>query len=404
MIKRRRRKAARLDDSGFSLVELLVAVVILGVIVGPLLHTFVTGAVTSAKSRRLGDANLAAQNISESIESATLATSLTEPKSVFGGNSASLKETYLPNAESYEVDVNGLTSGKSKFDAVVTFSSASASDQTFQTINSQYITDYSSMDAAFAQSGDITDPDEQSYSEYLKNVQDANAAITGIERSIVLNVDYAVGENKVTDKTKIKALLSYKYTYTYSYTKVNTDGTTSPAVNTWAYASENELFPGGFDSTKQPNIYLMYTPWYDTVALGGQAFTHTGGDVIDINNLSNLNFNLFLVKQYTSGAKNSYKASVELIQERSDINSNAKVYSNAKEDMNSLLNTELVNVTFIKKGVVVNTPQKFAGYQAGSENDVVSKTAKNRIYDVTIQIYDAGTKKLVNTFNTTKLQ
>ena len=44
-----------------------MAVAILGIVVAPLLHTFVTAASTAAKSRKLGDATLAAQNLAERV-------------------------------------------------------------------------------------------------------------------------------------------------------------------------------------------------------------------------------------------------------------------------------------------------------------------------------------------------
>ena len=43
----------QLNNKGFSLVELLIATVILAVVVAPLLHTFVTASVTAARSRRM---------------------------------------------------------------------------------------------------------------------------------------------------------------------------------------------------------------------------------------------------------------------------------------------------------------------------------------------------------------
>ena len=42
------RKKRQLNNEGFSLVELLIAIVILSIIVVPLLHSFVTSARTNA--------------------------------------------------------------------------------------------------------------------------------------------------------------------------------------------------------------------------------------------------------------------------------------------------------------------------------------------------------------------
>ncbi|MEG2001242.1 MAG: type II secretion system protein, partial [Evtepia sp.] len=57
------------NNKGFSLVEMLVALVMLALIITPLLHSFVTATRTSEKARATGDATAAAQNIVESLES-----------------------------------------------------------------------------------------------------------------------------------------------------------------------------------------------------------------------------------------------------------------------------------------------------------------------------------------------
>ena len=56
------------DNGGFSLAEVIVAVVILGIITVPLLHTLVTGANTARKSADMFDANNAAQSLVEQVK------------------------------------------------------------------------------------------------------------------------------------------------------------------------------------------------------------------------------------------------------------------------------------------------------------------------------------------------
>ena len=92
-------------NGGFSLVELLVAVIILGIIVSPLLHTFVTGAVTASKSRKMGDATLAAQNISEAIEASDLNTDviLNAAPTIFGGTATRTANDVTSGIYSYDI-------------------------------------------------------------------------------------------------------------------------------------------------------------------------------------------------------------------------------------------------------------------------------------------------------------
>ena len=54
------------ENAGFTLVELIVAVVLLGIIVVPLLHTLATGARTARKSAEAESATLAAQSVGKS--------------------------------------------------------------------------------------------------------------------------------------------------------------------------------------------------------------------------------------------------------------------------------------------------------------------------------------------------
>ena len=61
-------KEEQLNNEGFSLVELLIAIVILSIIVVPLLHSFVTSARTNAKSRNTMHATAIAEDVMEQFE------------------------------------------------------------------------------------------------------------------------------------------------------------------------------------------------------------------------------------------------------------------------------------------------------------------------------------------------
>lgn len=66
------RKHSKSSDSGFSLVELLIAVTILAIIVIPLLHMFVTSTKINVKSRQTLRATTVAQDIMEGLKAYTL--------------------------------------------------------------------------------------------------------------------------------------------------------------------------------------------------------------------------------------------------------------------------------------------------------------------------------------------
>ena len=65
-------KEKQLNNAGFSLVELLIAIVILSIIVVPLLHSFVTSARTSAKARNTMHATAIAEDAMEEFEAYTI--------------------------------------------------------------------------------------------------------------------------------------------------------------------------------------------------------------------------------------------------------------------------------------------------------------------------------------------
>lgn len=67
-----RRHRKQMDNRGFSLVELLVAIVILAIVVVPLLHTFISSARTNSMARRRLRVTTAAQDIMEGLKADTV--------------------------------------------------------------------------------------------------------------------------------------------------------------------------------------------------------------------------------------------------------------------------------------------------------------------------------------------
>ena len=72
MCDRASNEKRQLNNEGFSLVELLIAIVILAIIVVPLLHSFVTSARTNAKARNTMRATAIAEDVMENFEAYSL--------------------------------------------------------------------------------------------------------------------------------------------------------------------------------------------------------------------------------------------------------------------------------------------------------------------------------------------
>ncbi|MEG2744709.1 MAG: prepilin-type N-terminal cleavage/methylation domain-containing protein, partial [Oscillospiraceae bacterium] len=142
----------KIDNRGMTLVELLVAVVILGIIVVPLLHTIVTGATTERKSRVAGEATATAQDILETIEASDAERILTDAGTVAKGAKYYTKAngtftesgTTAPKnaAKEYYIGIKNIKNGSSTFDALVTLN-ASGGDY-----NKKEVTVSNPMDAS----------------------------------------------------------------------------------------------------------------------------------------------------------------------------------------------------------------------------------------------------------------
>ena len=147
-----------------------------------------------------------------------------------------------------------------------------------------------------------------------------------------------------------------------------------------------------------PNIYLMYSPMYGTDS--------QTNDTIILNNPDALPFKLFLVKEESSEAttakETQYHASI-LQKVPSTGSAVAKIYSNAKENL--IDGTTIPSVQYkIQRGSYFSQNGTFEGAQGA----LVSKSVKNRMYQVNIAIYDKNdtgfTGTPIYTFTSNKLQ
>lgn len=124
-------KERKLNNEGFSLVELLVAIVILSIIVVPLLHSFVTSARTNAKARNTMHATAVAEDVMEMFE----AHSLEEMADIY---TSEIVEGFVNTADedestgiwTYQLRDDSTTSGT--YDVVVTVDPTAAK---YSTIN-----------------------------------------------------------------------------------------------------------------------------------------------------------------------------------------------------------------------------------------------------------------------------
>lgn len=287
-------KRLKLNNKGFSLVELICAVALLAAVVVPLMLAFVTSSNMSAKAVKYTEATMAAENILKTVEArpatdfanlnetddGTLAkkellsemlskgaTDVTFANAIDSGRIPGMN-TVLTDDNEFVAVLQGVKSGNSSYDAVVTFNRGALaadagtknSSYGLREINSQTIAEYDKMDAVFSQpyteeaNPDIradTELKAQAASRFGKAIDEDPYSKT---REIVVNA-YTDDE---TGKT-ITCYVDYTYTYTYKNVKEGeTTYRTKSIMTTYTYA----IFPGGYKyNGSLISIYIMYYPW-----------------------------------------------------------------------------------------------------------------------------------------------
>lgn len=341
--------------------ELLVAVAILGIVVFPLLHTFVTSANTASKSRKIGDETLAAQNAAEAVEAVSLddLASLGRVEAYDSGHNP-WTDPSKPAAE-YVVEMKNVGGGK--YDAQVTLTAKDAKEVTL----------YTPIDAVFTQEEGDLDPDDMAKAEFELEA----AAITDVKptyditRAINIEIEEASGGD-------------YKYTCSYHYeceiSYADDDGNTVTAE--LAPVSYSYVFYNGtFNSKKEDalaSLYFFFRPCYSSSAYDDTiTITHSAEDG-DCHPVS-----VFLAKQTDGHRAKSYRLLVQL---KGDTDDNTRVYCNVSNSIFRVFRTG--GIWYEKKidyfGKLVETEDQY------------------RLYDMTVDIYDAAGNK-VYTLKASKL-
>lgn len=275
-------------NGGFSLIELIVGVAIMAVIVAPLLHAFVTSAQISAKSKRMHDATMAAQNLVEVTSGSSVDMALTGiPFSGMGSF-----QVYRLNGTVFETAVDsgvagvhylGLTnvaSGTSRFDAMITLDTRGIA------ANDKPIARYTPMDGVYIQ------PQEDERNPDLLAATDFADQATILSGEDMRSADFLYDMSRVieitVDRDEVQHLIavSTRYTYRADYTYFNDLGERQNVSLTTA-DFETNFFSAIEDGTEDPlqSIYFFYFPCY------------SNNEAIAIYNWDNIAFDLFLVKQ-----------------------------------------------------------------------------------------------------------
>ena len=426
-----------LNNKGVSLVELLIATIILGIVVVPLLHSFVTAANTTARSRQLGDATLLGENVAELVETTAMSDlDVLFEDPAFGVDNTdpdnpSISYSRDRDTDIYSLSALGVHAGNSTFNVKVKLDPTAY--RAGAGVNNVKLSDYSNMDGIYAQSLDVTNPDVLAYADFQREADRIHRGVADGEtasgeeewdpnsvepvRTTIIDI------TEDTNTGAITASLSLMYTYHYIYTK--TDSETGESQE---YVGNITVGPREYDLVRDfspategrlPNLYVMYYPLYESSRVN---------DIIQINNMLTVTngasvvpdqtgvakpIKIFLVKEKTADANLTnkefgYNARVEQYVPAGTLAGNyAVVYSNIREDL--VTGTSLGNsITYdIYRGRFFSDIGYFGGDDPNKGGDLVSKTERNRMYDVTVEIYDAKDTAFTTPIHTayaTKLQ
>lgn len=273
----------KLNDSGFSLVEVLIAIVILAIISLPVLSTFSNAARINAKARRTENANTAINNIVEEARITSI-DNLADGEGKYNYQTlGTSSNTYLvaDKGKQYFTSVDGEKYFiRTRFNGNPYNSSADASAGNLKTnndINSAGISVYADITA----SNSYVYRDDSADAEAIKYFSGLNkTAVSRTDISKTIDVTISIKEKSSNYFTQdISINVTYKYIKEAGkypdYTDRSMDMVTweFPAHVTGSGTSTVYTISGELKDNAK-NMYIFYTP-YQGEAVSGKSYTDT---------------------------------------------------------------------------------------------------------------------------------
>ena len=440
----KRNREGQLNNDGFSLVELLVAIVILAIIVVPLLHSFVTSARTSAKARNTMHATAIVEDTMEEFEAYTI---------------TEMAEKYRNAGFTAEEDANGrwtfrkqdtsTTSGT--YDVVATLDPTV--DQ-YQTVNAKEVVDIQnlsgSLNAIYTEAedaandaygyfathrGSLLNPEDTSEEAYINAMTELAPHVTKtIEITIDssrIRLDVGSGDLEmdvylVTARTQYHCDTAWLEGPEYGdYPQNGSDSiifSNEESVRKAAETLKNKAEAGEVLTdadkviSKLANIVICLQPRYEA------ADTRKYLDTVIVNNPDNVETNVFLVRQELSADRRDQLSDAFSLTQRENHYCVEYVLRESHPDWvtsdgiascrlrTNMLPTQNVKYTFTNFSISGHTrtgegyrQENQTEYQpSGSEgakvltilsaDTLTPKVQKNHIYNIEVLVYAQGTE------------
>lgn len=376
MAKRiRRKQRAAKDDRGYTLVEIITAVVIFALVVFPLLNSFVSVARLNWKAKKEMEATEIAENTMESIKAASM-------------------EELLGSSEAYTDGAGGILmneDGTPKMKIEVDKSNESAGQYTIYynqcDINGNTYRAVAKMDAGAYRKAEESDPDQYNdigvadvatmsdqtdaffVQDLLSDTEAADHFGNQSTTYAAMTRDIVVDIQAVSGKTNVVVSVNYEY-----------------GGSTYA-TSENICVYSG---TRLENVYVFFQPMY--TSNGGAA-----KEKIQINNEANLPLHVYLVKQAYSSAtaaqERNYRVAVDV-----DEPNRTEFFQDGAYEVLTDLQTNLdkaqnqLSVTYggfprMNIGGTSLDADQLVGVD--TDTSLVKENKEDRIYSVEISVYEA---------------
>lgn len=387
------------NNKGFTLIEILVAVIALALVVMPLLQGFVSTANLNKKARERMEATNVAQSIMERHSTATIQEIKTQAESAgytFVEDSANHKygytiPTYTHNGKDYTVKISLDASEYHPGGGVKTY-------------NSDEYALITSVDTA--QDGIYAESDRV-FQDALKEFVDRNRSANTISDKTITKEQFETQLERtirvmIEQKTEIGSTDEYtevNITYTYKAPSGWVDDSDREYSKSLNIFTNQNLTPAERTAKPLRNIYVLFKPYY------GKHYSFGFADRIEIVNMDELDCNFYLIKTITGDAsdlsanENSYSASVNVYEGNIDFAdpafvANAKVFTNLGYNMAN----DNVTPTQVKYYYI---PPSNVATEAYIEHDYfVPGYTEERMYKMKVEVYPAGgTEKLAELSN-----
>lgn len=367
-------------NGGYSLLELLVAVVILAIIAAPFLHSFLISVKTNEKAKKAEQATIAGQNVMEELKAADIEDIEANPIAIITNAPGNGGKVITFTTEDITVD-NRVFQAKVTLDSRAV-SPAEGADPIVDPEAKNEITDYNRDSLA-----QIYKMDRQQDGFYVQpaELDTQMASKFGVSADTMTNIfrEITLDINKTGNNTTAEVGMKY----------------TCNGVERYTTPQRQCIYTNTDASVYLRNIYIFFYPMYNS----------NGGipkETITINNNDCIPVNVYLIKQKVgvTGNEALYKVNVQVMEknrteyiEDGVLKPLTTIRTNlsAKEDLSviPLKYKQLAQLTYSTDGISFQSQAVVAGSTYPAEQLLELKglsadAAYDRVYRTTVEVYE----------------